>query len=424
MNSLHIKAPALALAIAVFVSACGGKDQGDQAPPAPEVQVFEARQAPLQLTTELPGRISAFRSAEVRARLTGIVLHRRFEEGSIVAAGQLLFEIDPAPAKAALAKAQGQLAQATAQERDAEAVLKRLTPLAAASAISQQQLDTAKTNLASSSAARQAAQADVTSAQIDLGYTRIVAPIAGVIGKSSVTEGALVNANDTNVLTTIHQIDQVYVDYQQPIAQIVATREALAADKLTPAVASPPITVQPEGSSAQLQGQLLFIGSDVDPQTSNVDVRGSVPNPNGVLLPGMYVTVKASLATDPNAITVPQRAITRSADGTLGILVVGKDGKVEHRTVKTGAMLGNQWQIQSGLSAGELVVIGNQGSAQPGTTVKPKKVDPEAADKPAASSAAQSPSLRNEADAPTSIRDQPGVGRVHGSAHVNETGDA
>ena len=356
-QGLRALAAVAAVAGMALLGGCGGKAQGGGASPAAgpaEVQVLVVQPRSLELAQELPGRIAAARVAEVRARVAGIVHKRHFQEGADIQAGQLLFSIDPAPYQAALARAQGELAKADAAVGDAQAVVKRYTPLAQVEAVSQQDMDTANTALKSAQAARTSALADVQTAQLNLGYTRVTAPIAGRIGRALVTEGALVGQGEATALATIQQLHPIYADFTQPVADLVRAREAQAAGRAHVA----PLVVSVEGSSKTREGRLVFADVTVDRSSGQISLRGEFPNQDALLLPGMYVRVRSPQATDPAAVLVPQRAVKRDTEGRAQVLVLGADGKVQARPVQAGTMVGADWHIRSGLAAGDKVIVG------------------------------------------------------------------
>lgn len=300
-------------------------------------------------------------------------------------AGQVLFQIDPAPFKATLSRAQAGLARAEATLADAQAVVKRYTPLAVIEAVSQQEFDAAQTALKSAQAERQSAQAEVEIARLNLSYATVTAPIAGRIGRAQVTEGALVGQNEATPLATIQQISAVYADFRQPVGDAQQLRAVAVAGQKT-GEASDRITLKVEGSGQEREGRLLFSDISVDQGTGQVLLRGKFPNADGMLLPGMYVRVSTAQGTDPKAILVPQRAVQRSADGSAQVLVIDTDDVVQSRPVHTGAMYGAQWHITQGLQAADRVVVG--GNAAPGTKVKVTEKDgapPAAPTLPAAS---------------------------------------
>lgn len=356
----------LALAVAassVVIAGCGAGNTPtaaqEQQPPSVTVLTVQPRK--LTLSQDLPGRVVATRTAEVRARVAGIVLRRYFEEGRDVRAGQLLFTIDPAPSRAALSRAQGLLAQADATLADAQAVVTRYTPLVALEAVSQQDFDAARTALKNAVAARQTAMADVESARLNLDYTTVRAPVSGRIGKSLVTEGALVGQGEATPMATIQQLDPVYIDFTRPVADVVRAREAKTSGDPSA------LSVAIEGSTQVHEGRMLFTDASVDQATGQVAVRGEFPNADSLLLPGMYVRVKASDAGAVSAILVPQRVVQRGSDAKPNVLVLGADGTVEARAVKTGRMVGSEYHIEQGLAAGDRVIVGGA-PVQPGAT--------------------------------------------------------
>ncbi len=350
--------------VLVVLAGCGkAPEQAAAPPPAPNVDVVTVQPRALALSSDLPGRIEAVRVAEVRARVPGIVLSRHFKEGADVKAGELLFRIDPAPLKTTLARAQAELARTDAAVFDAQAVVRRYTPLVEIEAVSKQDFDAAQTTLKSAQAARQSAQADVETARLNLDYATVKAPIAGRIGRALVTEGALVGQNETTAMATIQQLDPVYADFKQPVADMLRLREARKGQGTVP------ISITVDGTEHKRDGELLFSDITVDRGTGQVSLRGQFANPDGMLLPGMYVRVHTGQGTEPAAILVPQRAVQRSGDGTSSVLLVGKDEVVESRTVRMGAMQGAEWQVKEGLQGGERVIVSGAASARPGQKV-------------------------------------------------------
>lgn len=359
--------PFVLIASFAVLSACvqGGAQEAAPAAPGPvTVEAVTVQDKPYSLSVELPGRIEAIRVAEVRARVAGIVLSRNFIEGADVKAGQILLQIDPAPFKAALNRAQGELARAEASLSETETVVRRYAPLVKIDAVSQQDFDAAKAAHNVARAARQSAAAEVETAKLNLDYATVRAPISGRIGRAMATEGALVGQNETTLLATIQQIDTVYVDFRQPVADAIRLRDSMAQGKLTQeGGASPNITVAVDGSDKKRDGKLMFSDITVDRGTGDIALRGQVPNSDNLLLPGMYVRVKVSLGTAPNAILVPQRAVQRNANGQAQVLVVGKDDTAEVRAVQTGEMQGAQWLIRQGLQSGDRVIVGGNATA-------------------------------------------------------------
>lgn len=361
------------VAVVLLVSGCGDK-QGDASAQAPvPVEAVAAQPQPFTLTAELPGRIEPVRVAEVRARVAGIVLRRTFEEGANVKAGDVLFQIDPAPFKAALSRARGDLAKAEAALVEARSVVRRYEPLVQIEAVSRQDFDAAQATLRGAEASRQSAAAEVETAQLNLDYATVRAPISGRIGRALVTEGALVGQNEATPLATIQQLDPIYADFKQPVNDLVRLRKSLADGKLKQAEASSlPISITVEGSGDQRTGQLLFSDVTVDRDTGQVSLRGRFANTDGLLLPGMYVRVHIDQGVDPQAILVPQRAVKRNTDGKAYVLVADAQDTVQTRTVQTGAMRGSQWQIVGGLQPGERVIVSAPGALQAGAKVTVK----------------------------------------------------
>lgn len=354
-------------AAAAALAGCGQKQAATETAPPKAVEVISVRSETLALSSELPGRVEPVRVAEVRARVPGIVLKRGFTEGEDVKAGQVLFEIDSAPFRAALSRAESGLASAQAQLTDAQAVVTRYEPLVAEQAVSQQDFDAARAALDSAKAARQAAAAEIETARLNLGYATVTAPISGRVGRALVTEGALVGQNEATPLATIQQIDHVYVDFKQPVAQVLNLQTALGNGKLSPDGKRARISLTIEGTDRRRDGELLFSDISVERNTGQVSLRGQFENRDGLLLPGMYVRVHTPLAIDPNAILVPQRAVQRGVDGKPFVLIVDKNGTADARQVRTGVMRGADWQVTHGLKSGERVIV--KGQVAPGEKV-------------------------------------------------------
>ncbi|RMT22732.1 Membrane fusion protein of RND family multidrug efflux pump [Pseudomonas syringae pv. spinaceae] len=365
--------PAIALLAALGLAGCEQKPQQDHAASAApkEVEAIAVKAESFTVVDELPGRIEPVRVAQVRARVAGIVLTRNFEEGADVKAGAVLFQIDPAPFKAALSKAQGDLARTEATLFETQATVKRYESLVEIEAVSRQTFDTARSALQNAAAAKKSAQADVETARLDLGYATVRAPISGRIGRAMVTEGALVGQGETTLLATIQQLDPVYADFTQPVADALQMRAAIQEGRL-PKGGEDALSLSVDGTDYQSSGTLLFTDVAVDRSTGQVSLRARFANPKGVLLPGMYVRVRTPQRVDANAILVPQRAVQRSSDGAARVLVIAQDGTAEARPVKTGAMQDSRWQITEGLKEGEQVIIGNMTGLNPGDKVVPK----------------------------------------------------
>jgi membrane fusion protein (multidrug efflux system) len=370
-----------AAATLALLAACGGQGAapagaaGAGQPPPPAVGVLTMAPQTVALQTELPGRVEAQRTAQVRARVNGVVLKRQFPEGTVVRAGQPLFLIDPAPYQAALDSAAAQLARAEASLAQTTATAERYKPLAEQRAISQQ-------DYANALAAQKTAQADVAAgraavqgARINLGYTQVSAPIGGRIGRALVTEGALVSAAEATQLALIQQTASVYVNFTQSSAELLRLRRALAAGQLKrvggngDAVAVH--VVLEDGSVLPQPGKLLFSDLSVDATSGQVTLRAEMPNPEGLLLPGQYVRVRLAQAELPGGFLVPQQAVTRSQQGDT-LLVVGEGNKPAPRPVKIRSGQGGQWVVTEGLKAGDRVIVdGFQKMFVPGAPVTP-----------------------------------------------------
>ena len=361
LNSLPARS-AVVIALSML-AACGqkaadGGGPGGAAPPPAEVGVITVAPQAVGLATELPGRLEASRVAQVRARVAGILLKRLFKEGSDVKAGQLLFQIDAAPYRAGAASAQATLARAQANLAQASAQAERYQPLLEANAISKQDYVNAVAAQKTAEADVAAARAAVQTAQISLGYASVTAPIAGHIGRALVTEGALVGQGEVTPLAVVQQTNPMYVNFTQSATDVYRLRQAVASGQFKRAGgdgASVRVVLE-DGSVYAHAGKLLFSDLTVDPTSGQITLRAEVPNPDGVLLPGLYVRVRLEQAQAAAGIVVPQQAVTR---GTLGdsVMVVGADGKVMPRPVKIGAAVNGEWVVLDGLKAGEQVMV-------------------------------------------------------------------
>ncbi|WP_332813991.1 efflux RND transporter periplasmic adaptor subunit [Ramlibacter sp.] len=366
------------LAAALLLAACGQSNNPNaSAPPGggmppPEVGVVTVQPHDVGLVTELPGRLEASRTAQVRARAAGIVQERLFREGSDVKAGQPLFRIDASPYEAALASAQATLARGQANLGQARALAERYRPLVEANAISKQEYANAVAAQKAGEAEVAAGEAAVKTARINLGHALVNAPISGRIGRALVTEGALVGQGEATPLALVQQIHPLYVNITQSSTEVLNLRRALEQGRLkrSGADATPVKVVLEDGSTYAQPGRLLFADLQVDPATGNVSLRAEVPNPKGLLLPGMYVRVQIEQATASNAVLLPQQAVTRSQQGD-SVMVVAPDGKVAPRPVKVGGSQNGQWVILDGLKAGEQVMVDGFQKLQPGNPVKP-----------------------------------------------------
>lgn len=376
---------AIAAALALALSACGGKDQAQQGGgmPPPEVGVVKVQPADVPLQKDLVGRLSAFRTADVRARVPGVLQRRVYEEGSDVKAGQVLFLIDPAPLQAEVGQAQASLASAQANFANAKAAADRARRLAPEKFVSQSDLDNALAAERSAGASVKQAQAALANARINLGYATVTAPISGRANQQQVTEGALVGQGTATLLTTVDQIDQLFVNFSLSVTELERVRRAQ-----TSTGPSQVQVILPDGTPYERTGTLDFSGDVVDPATGAIALRARIPNPEKTLLPGTFVTLKATLGTQPNAYVVPQAGVLRDAKSAY-VLVVGADGKVARKDVTTDRQQGGNWIITSGLAPGDQVVVSGVQRAQPG---QPAKATP-------AAPAGQGPQTAAQADA-------------------------
>ena len=358
--ALVIAAAALA---AAALTACGDKKAaapgaaGAKMPP-PEVAVVTAQPGAVELSTELPGRLEASRVAEVRARVAGILQKRVFTEGADVKAGQLLFTIDPATYEAALQSAQAQLAQAEAALANAGATAARDKPLVAARAISQQTYDADVAAERAAAAQVQAGKAAVRVASINLGYASVTAPISGRIGRALVTEGALVGQGEATQLATVQQLDPLYLNVTQTAAEVLRLQQQLTAGKLAHDAQGVTVEVVLEdGAVYPLKGRFLFTDVTVDPATSEVLLRATVPNPDHALLPGLFVRARVKQAQIDGAMLLPQQAVTRGGPAGDTVMVVAADGSFAPRPVKIAGQQGGNWIVTGGLKSGEQVMV-------------------------------------------------------------------
>ena len=392
------------LSVALLVLAACGKSDAPPAAgppgggmPAPAVGVVTVQPGDVSLLTELPGRLEASRIAEVRARAAGVVQKRVFREGSDVKAGQALFVIDAAPYTAALQSAQASLSRAQANLVQAKSLADRYQPLLAANAISQQEYATAVASYKQAEADVAVGRAAVQTSRINLNYANVTAPISGRIGRALVTEGALVGQGEATPLAVVQQINPMYVNFTQSAGDVLRLRKSMESGQFKKASGDNAASVRvvlEDGSTYEQTGRLLFSDLSVDPGTGQITLRAEVPNPRGQLLPGLYVRVQLEQAQATNAITLPQQAVTRSAQGDT-VLVVGADGKVETRKIRVGASQDAKWVVLEGLQAGEQVVVDGFQKLQmmpPGTPVKAVPWQPPgAAAAPAAAAAPSAP---------------------------------
>ena len=357
---------------AVFLQAGCGRQEVSREPPLAEVETLTVQPRLFTLTSELPGRIEPVRVAEVRARVAGIVLSRHFQEGSDVKAGQLLFQIDPAPFKATLARAQGELAKAEAALAEARSVVRRYEPLVSIEAVSQLDFDTAQATQKSAQAACQAAAADVEMAKLNLAYATVTAPISGRIGRALVTEGALVGQGEVTPMARIQQLNPIHVDLTQSTRDLDNLRESFRAGELQQVgkQQARATLIRDNGSAYPLPGKLLFTDVTVDPSTGQIILRSEFPNPDYDLLPGSFVRVRLEQAVNKEGISVPQRAILRDSAGIAQVLLIDADNRVQLQPVQLGGAQNDRWAVTSGLKAGDRIVTEGLQHARPGEQVQ------------------------------------------------------
>jgi len=360
------------MALMILMGGCG-RGQGQQAmPPVPEVATVTIQPQQVELTTELPGRTSPYLVAEIRPQVNGIIKKRLFQEGSDVKAGQLLYQIDPAPFQVALDTARASLGKAQANLPSIRLKTQRYKELLADKAVSQQDYDDAAAAMGQAQAEVAYWQAQVEAARINLGYTRVTAPISGRIGKSTVTDGALVTAYQAASLATIQQLNPIYVDVSQSSAELLRLKRHLEAGRLstTSKNGRKVCILLEDGNLCPQQGTLQFRDVTVDPTTGSFTLRIVVPNPQHLLLPGMFVraAVQEGIATE--AILVPQQGVNRNPKGEPFALIVDEAGKVQMRMLKLNRAIGDQWLVSSGLKTGECVIVEGLLKVRPGAAVK------------------------------------------------------
>jgi len=353
----------------LLLAACGSKEGGQQTPaggatpPPPEVDVVTVAAGSVMLTQDLPGRLQAYRTAQVRARVEGIVERRLFAEGSDVKTGDTLFQIDARNYQAIYNSAKADVAVACQ-------TMERYKLLLEAKAVSQQDYDFAEAKL-------KQAEATLSKAQLDLENTHVPAPISGRIGRAQVTEGALVGRGEATLFATIEQVDPIYANFTQSGADVLRLQQAIKAGKLKRAGSAKVELVLEDGSIYPQPGKLLFSDLAVDPSTGSVSLRAEFPNPKQELLPGMFARIRFPEASADNSIRLPQRAVQAGPQGQF-VMVVNTEGKVEPRPVKTSGMSGGDFVIADGLKVGEQVIVNGLQKARPGTPVKPMPWNPAA----------------------------------------------
>ena len=377
MVSKRLMRGVLASSALLALTACGG-GQPQQAPQAPPVGYVVVREQPVTLTTELPGRTTAFETSEVRPQVNGLVLERLFVEGDVVHKGQPLYRIDPAPYEAQVASARAALTRARSSIASSAALARRYGELVKINAIARQEFENAQTTAAQAQADVAAQQAALRTAQIDLGRTTIRAPITGRIGRSLFTTGALVSASQANALATIQRIDPVYVDIQESSADLLKLRQQILSGQLTRDGNAHVKLKLEDGSEYGAQGTLRFADVTVDPTTGSQIIRALFPNPNGLLLPGMFVRASLVEGTQAKAMLVPQRAVSRDEKGQPTVLVIGAGNKAEPRTLVSNRTDGDNWIVTGGLKPGDKVIVEGAMMLRPGMPVQGSPWNPNA----------------------------------------------
>jgi len=363
------------LLVAMVSSGCGQKSAASAPPqtaPTPEVGVVVIQPQRVELTTELAGRTAAYLVAEVRPQVSGILQKRLFTEGSDVKAGQVLYQIDPSTYRATYANARAALSRAEAALVTARLKANRYRELVKINAVSQQDNDDAEAALKQATADVEAYKASLETARINLAYTRVTAPITGRIGRSLITTGALMTANQSSSLATIQQVNQVYVDITQSSAELLQLKRALASGQMKgggQGRARVKLLLE-DGTTYPLEGELKFSDVTVDQTTGSVTLRSVFPNPKQLLLPGMYVRAVVQEGIRENAVLAPQRGVTRNPAGKPTALVVGANGKVESRILSVSRTIGNSWLVDEGLTAGDRLIVEGTQNAKVGSSVK------------------------------------------------------
>jgi membrane fusion protein (multidrug efflux system) len=367
--SAQIAAPLLLATMALALAGCGSARREAHAAAPPQVRVMTVEPRPIPLTMSFTGRLSAYREANVLARVAGVLLKRYYKEGTEVKAGQPLFLIDPAPYKAALDAALAAEAQARANAANARATMRRDRQLIPSHLISESQLDTDQAAERSTAAAVEQTQANVEAARINLGYTRVRSPIAGIAGEQQVTEGAMVGQGTPTLLTTVDQLDPIYVNFDEPASELEQLSSEEQAHLVTPAGSAAKVQLTlPDGTPYGLPGVLDFRALTVDPTTGTAAARGIIPNPDHQLLPGMFVDLRLTTGTVDHGFLVPQEALQRDGQGAY-LLTVAADGTVLEKRVSVLGASGNDWIVSKGLEAGDRVIVSGIQSAHPGTKV-------------------------------------------------------
>jgi membrane fusion protein (multidrug efflux system) len=373
---MHPRLQLMIAAVAALLVAAGGKDQVPAEFPPPEVGVVVVRAGPVPLVREASGRLAPTRASDVRARVAGVVQKRLYQEGSMVKEGQPLVQIDPAPLRAQFAAAQANLEQAEAAAKNASVTAARNRELVKQQLVSRMQLDDSEALERTTAAQVSAAKAQVDSARINLGYANVTAPIAGRAGQMRVLEGALVGQGEATLLTTVEQVDPLFVFFDQPASDFERLQRAQAAGQVTISQGNQAEVrvIRADGSEYPHVGKLSFSDFSVNPATGAVAFRGVIPNPDRLLLPGMYVNVRLTAGVLNRGFVVPQLAVQRDAQGAY-VLAVGADGVVAAKRVDVVGSEGTSWVVGEGLEDGDQVVVSGLQMAPPGTKVVAKPVD-------------------------------------------------
>ncbi|PFG55865.1 membrane fusion protein (multidrug efflux system) [Vibrio sp. ES.051] len=371
----------LLIASSLFMVGCQpseeGPNQGSGPAPTTEVNVLTVEPTHQALTVELPGRSRAFKEAEVRPQVTGIISERNFDEGGFVEKGQSLYQIDDSSFQAALLSAEAELIRAQAAEESTYATVKRYRALITKKSISQQDLDEAEAAYKEAKAQVLVAKAKINTAKINLDYTQVKAPISGVISKSSVTAGALVTANQAGTLATIQQLDPINVDIVQSSAQLLRLKAALSQGHMQEDDSAQVTLKLEDGRTYERKGTMKFTEVNVNESTGSVTLRAEFPNPDGLLLPGMFVRATVITGVDPDAILIPQNTVSRDATGKAMVMTVNDDNTVEARPVKTAEAIDSQWRIIEGLKAGDKVITAGLQKVGPGSSVSIQNAEQE-----------------------------------------------
>ncbi|MBD2799163.1 efflux RND transporter periplasmic adaptor subunit [Xenorhabdus sp. M] len=373
----------LVLSGSFILSGCKENQETQSSISILDVSVVTLKAEPLTVITELPGRTTAYRVAEVRPQVSGIILKRNYKEGSDIVAGESLYQIDPATYQAEYSKAKANLTRAQANEKVSHLTVERYKSLLGTQYVSKQEFDKANSDYAQANADVQSAHAALESARINLAYTKVTSPISGRAGKSTVTEGALVSAGQGTALTTVQQLDPIYVDITQSSDDYLKLKDEIAKGTIKKENQKTKIRlITDTGKEYSKEGYLEFSDVTVDETTSSITMRAVFPNPNEELLPGMFVRTKLEEGVRKNAILIPQEAVARTARGQATTMIVDKDNRVELRNINAAQAIGNKWLVTDGISAGDKVIVNRLQIIAPGMTVNPKEQDLNA--KPAA----------------------------------------